>query len=112
MEAAEINTAILESYDWNFEKAIDAQQNLIMQVGSKYRPLEDLEGIFKHHKDWEKLETLLTKGVVYGFDKDKVYTEDMQKSDLAFEMKKENSKNTHGLKDIIMVNYTKEITRA
>ena len=112
LEAAQINTAILERFDWNFEKAIDAQHNTIMQAGSEYRPLEDLESIFKHHKDWEKLKVLLTKGVVYGFDKDKVYTEEMRKSDLANEMKKGNSKSTHGLEDVIMKNYTKEITRA
>ena len=111
LEAATINTAILKSYDWNFEKAIDAQQNSILQVGSEYRPLEDLEDIFSHHKDWKKFETLLTKGVEYSFDKDKVYTEEMRKSDLANEMKKGNSKNTHGLEEVIMANYTKEIVR-
>ena len=77
LEAAEINTAILKKYDFNFQKAIDAQCNTIMHVGSEYRPLEDLECIFEQHKDWEKFKTLLTKGVVYGFDKDKVYTEEM-----------------------------------
>ena len=112
-EAAKINTEILKRHDWNFQKAIDTQENSIMQAGSEYRPLDDLECIFKHHKDWEKLKVLLSKGVVYGFDKNsKEYSGDTQKSDLAAQLKKGNSKSTKGCEKIIHKNYKKEITRA
>ena len=112
LEAAKINTEILKSHDWNFQKAIDAQENSIMQAGSEYRPLDDLECIFKYHKDWEKLKILLSKGVVYGFDKNKEYSEETRKSDLAAQLKKGNSKSTEGCEEIIHENYKKEITRA
>ncbi len=56
------------------------------------------------------MKILLTKDVNYRFDKDKVYTEEMQKSYfVAHEMVKGNSKSTKGQEDI-MVKYTKEIT--
>ena len=112
MEAAKTNTEILKAHDWDFAKAIASQENTIMQAGSEYRPWEKLEPLLKYHKDWEKMKSILTDGVTYGFDKDIEYTEETRMKDVEKAVQKGNNKSAQGCKDIIMSNYNKEVIRA
>ena len=45
--------------------AIQAERGTTMWYGSEYRPIHQLEGIFKLHKDWEYLKNQLQKGAAY-----------------------------------------------
>ena len=71
--AAAHNTKILENHDWDMEKAINAVNNTILEPGSEFHPIVDLEDIFKHHESWEKFKVIATEGVKYKFEDDVEY---------------------------------------
>ena len=73
--AAAHNTKIIEDHDWDMEKAVNAVNNTILEPGSEFCPIVDLEDIFKHHEDWSKFKVIATEGVKYKFDESMEYEE-------------------------------------
>ncbi len=61
-EAAEKKFMILKKYDFDLEKAINAQKSSLLGYGSEFRPSQTLRRIFKHHPLWERMERLLIVG--------------------------------------------------
>jgi hypothetical protein len=61
-EAAEKNSMILKKYDFDLEKAINAQKSSLLGYGSEFKPPQTLRRIFKHHPLWERMERLLIEG--------------------------------------------------
>jgi hypothetical protein len=61
-EAAKKNFMILKKYDFDLEKAINAQKSSPLGYGSEFRPPQTLRRIFKHHPLWERMERLLIEG--------------------------------------------------
>ncbi len=53
---------ILKKYDFDLEKAINAQKSSPLGYGSEFRPPQTLRRIFKHHPLWERTEHLLIEG--------------------------------------------------
>ncbi len=58
-EAAAKNFIILKKYNFDLEKAIDAQKSSPLGYGSKFRPPHTLRRIFQHHPLWARMEHLL-----------------------------------------------------
>lgn len=111
--AAAHNTKILEDHEWDMEKAIKAVNNTILEPGSEFRPIVDLEDIFKHHVSWEKFKVIATDGVKYKFEDDIEYDEKTRASDVKHQIKTGNNKSakTKEMEPIIQKNYTKEVER-
>ncbi len=61
-EATKKNFRILKKYDFDLEKAINAQNSSPLGYGSEFRPPQTLRRIFKHHPLWERMECLLIGG--------------------------------------------------
>ncbi len=61
-EAAKKNFMILKKYDFDLEKAINAQKTSLLGYGSEFRPPQTLRRIFKHHPLRERMEHLLIEG--------------------------------------------------
>ncbi len=61
-EAAKKNFMILKKYDFDLEKATNAQKSSPLGYGSEFRPPQTLRRIFKHHPLWERMGRLLIKG--------------------------------------------------
>ena len=111
--AAAHNTKILEDHDWDMEKAVNAVNNTILEPGSEFRPIVDLEEIFKHHEDWSKFKVIATEGVKYKFDESMEYDEKTRLADVKHQLKVGNNKSatTEEMAPIIQKNYTKEVER-
>ena len=112
-KAAAHNTKILENHDWDMEKAINAVNNTVLEPGSEFRPIVDLEQIFKHHEDWDKFKVIATEGVKYKFEDEDEYDEETRASDVKHQIKTGNNKSakTKEMEPIIQKNYTKEVER-
>ncbi len=61
-EAAKKNFMILKKYDFDLEKAINAQKSSLLGYGSEFRPPQTLRRIVKHHPLWERMEHLVIEG--------------------------------------------------
>ena len=111
--AAAHNTRILEDHDWDMEKATNAVNNTILEPGSEFRPIVDLEDIFKHHEDWSKFKVIATEGVKYKFEESMEYDEKTRIADVKHQIKVGNNKSalTEEMAPIIQKNYTKEVER-
>ena len=64
-EAAQFNVNILKRVNYNMCDAIQAERGSTMWYGSEYRPVAQLERLYRHHKDWQYFRTQLEKGATY-----------------------------------------------
>ena len=65
LEAAKHNTMILEKFDYDLEKAIQAQGSTNLSMGAELRPSNQLEPLLRHHPNFKKLEEIVQQGVIY-----------------------------------------------
>jgi hypothetical protein len=61
-EAAAKNFLILKKYDFDLEKAINAQKSSQLGYGFKFRSPHTLRRIFHHHPLWARMQRLLING--------------------------------------------------
>ena len=60
--SAQHNDKILESCDFDFEKAFKTQKGKNIYYGSEFRPTNILSILLKYHRDWKRLESTLLNG--------------------------------------------------
>ena len=64
-EAAAWNAKVLESYDNDYQKAVENQPNTTISPGSEFRAVEHIEKIWGHREDWENIKDTLMNGCSY-----------------------------------------------
>jgi hypothetical protein len=60
-EAAENNAKVLEKYDSDLERAIQAQRGSPVGYGSEFRPKDQLVQLFSLHPCWPRMKSILTR---------------------------------------------------
>ena len=65
LEAAQLNSEVLKKYEYNFEKAVAGENNSILTPGTEFRKVENIEKIWKHRENWEKIKSILINGCTY-----------------------------------------------
>lgn len=109
--AARHNCKILANHNWDMHKVLNAFPDTCLQAGSEFRPIEDLEPLFKYHVDFQKLKTICTEGAKYSFKHDLIYSDDTRRSDLLAAIKKGNNKSAQNQEDnsTLQAHYAKEV---
>ena len=64
-EAALHNSKILESHEYDLERAIQSQGFTHLSMGSELRPVTQLEPLLRHHPYWPELKQIALHGVDY-----------------------------------------------
>lgn len=89
--AREHNSKILEDYDYDFQRCMDAIDISVIHPGSEFRDPELLEPILKNHPDWPVLKAIMKTGVDLGLDKELKRDEETRERDFEEALKKGNS---------------------
>ena len=63
--AAEWNSKVLKSYNYDYAQAVADQPFSIVTPGSEFRDVAHIKMIWKHRQNWKQLESIITKGVSY-----------------------------------------------
>lgn len=63
--AAKTNLEILQRYDMDLGKALEAQPFSTLTIGSEFRPTPVLEPLLQHHPLWPRMKSWLNHGIVY-----------------------------------------------
>ena len=69
------NAKILKEHDFDLAKVLDRYSNTVFNPGTEFRPVLALQKLLGKHKDWPKLQNIITSGVRYGFKNDLKYIE-------------------------------------
>ena len=64
-EAAKRNSAILQKFKYDYAKVVESCSNTILTPGSEFRPVTELNSIWKHNRDWTKVKKILSEGIDY-----------------------------------------------
>ena len=56
------NLAVLEKYEFNLGKALEAQRDSPLGPGKEFRPVDVLSAVFSHHPLWSRMKEILTSG--------------------------------------------------
>ena len=64
-EAANWNAKVLESYDNDYQKAVENQTNTTISPGSEFRAVEHIEKIWKRRENWNEINDTLQNGCTY-----------------------------------------------
>ena len=64
-DSIERNDIIFESLDYDFEKVTNANINTIITPGIEFRTQQTLTKIWKYHKDWKLISSILFNGADY-----------------------------------------------
>ena len=67
-EAAEKNMCVLNKYDTNLERAIQAQNDSPLVYGSEFRCVRPLESLFYSHPNWRRMQLILGSGSEWTLD--------------------------------------------
>lgn len=65
IQAAEWNSKVLKSYQYDYEKAVSAQPFSMVTPGSEFRDIQHIQMIWKYRENWIKLHDIITQGVTY-----------------------------------------------
>ena len=64
-EAKQLNASILQSFDWDITKAIQAQPNSLVSFGSEFRSQNELDKLLSFHPLWTDFKEILTNGATF-----------------------------------------------
>ena len=90
-EAAAHNTTVLEAYDFDLAKVIDASPGSHISYGSELRPAWQLAPLLRHHPTWDEFHDDMLYGIEYPFAKE--ITEETRKTQLQANMERGNHKS-------------------
>ena len=111
LEASNHNGKILRSCNYDYEKILEKQKDTNIYYGSEFRQVYKLRELLHLHRDWNRLETFLTKGTDTVF---KHVDDDIIKKDCEENMKRGNHKSSSkSLKEVEFVKkqYGKEVSK-
>ena len=91
LEAAQLNSEVLKKYEYNFEKAVAGENNSILTPGTEFRKVENIEKIWKHRENWEKIKSILINGCTYPLQNEQ--DEETRKKDLEAMVTRGNHKS-------------------
>ena len=63
--AAAKNSEIFKAQDYDFTKVTTSQNNTVITPGAEFRSTDTLKLIWKHHKDWIKIKSIIQIGCDY-----------------------------------------------
>jgi hypothetical protein len=66
-ESLEHNSAMIASYDYDFERFLGAHQETTLGFGSEFRPLQQLERVLGPHANFPFFRRILEDGMGYSF---------------------------------------------
>ena len=64
-KSAKWNAKLLKRCNHNLIKLLEKEHHTMMQPGSKFRTVETLEPLFRHHKLWPMMKAIIESGVEY-----------------------------------------------
>ena len=67
-EATKQNLAVLEKYDYNLGRALEAQQDSPLGPGKEFKPPDVLESVFGLHPLWQRMKDFLNDGSKWPLD--------------------------------------------
>ncbi len=105
-EAATKNLCILDRFDRNLQKAIDAQPNTSISYGSEFRAPETLTPLLKHHPNWDRFQKLLTHGSIWPLTP---ITEESRQHDLQLAIEFGNHKGAKADPELLRQLITKDV---
>ena len=112
-EAAKHNDQLLKKHNYDMAEVLRTYDNTVLHPGTEFRHVEVLRKLLGQHKDWPKLEKIITTGIQYGFRDDIHYSESQRTTDIKASIQRGNNKSAldpiH--KEFILKNYTKEVER-
>ena len=62
LEAAKHNAKLIESSEFDIDRAIRNQPDTTVSYGSEFRPAHILQKLLEHHEDWNRAKDILEKG--------------------------------------------------
>ena len=65
-EVADHSAKILKEHDFDIAKVLEKYNNTVFHPGTEFCPVQSLEKLLRKHKDWPKLEKIITSGIRYG----------------------------------------------
>ena len=89
--AAEANTKLLQSFDYNVHNASQATPNSTLTYGSEFRPTAFLHLLFRHHHHWPLIRNIIENGVTYPVTP---IPEETRLSDIDYQLQRGNHKST------------------
>lgn len=90
-EAMRKNLELLREFDYDLDAISKHYANSTIGYGMEFRPVPDLEKIYRKHPSWNKMKTYMTEGVSFHFDWE--LTEADRKEDLELAMEYGNHKS-------------------
>ena len=109
--AAEFNSKILASCNFDYEELLSKQKNTTISYGSEFRPMNVLFKLLKFHKDGERIRSVLSKGTdtfILPLEEEKIKEDCM--ADIERGNHKSASKSKDGI-DFVHKTYTKEVNK-
>ena len=107
-DAANWNAKVLDSYNNDFDEAIEHQKGTVLQPGSEFRTIEKLATIWKIRENWPQIEESITKGCIYPLKKGNT-DEKTRLKDLKAMIKRGNNKSA--LRPCAEIAFEKDVNR-
>jgi hypothetical protein len=107
-EAAIHNAIVLEQFNYDIAKAINAQSSSQVMFGSEFRSTTDLEPLLSDHPHWTKLKKILLKGATFPLQQ---ISSDQRKMDLIFHKERGNHKSAEKNNSVLSKLIQDDITR-
>ena len=107
-DTAKYNTKILKRYKYDLVKAFKKEQGTMLEPGSEFRTHTSLEPLLSNHKNWRKMQQIISKGITYTLED---LPEDERKRDVASMVMRGNhpSASDQANEATLLKNYEKEV---
>ena len=108
-DAAKFNTKLLKRHKYDLEVALEKEDGTMLEPGSEFRAVEQIESLFQKHELWPKMQSIVDKGITYQLDS---ITEKERRADLKHMIARGNHKSASSPENItsLLKNYEKEVS--
>ena len=70
LATAKHNYSILEQYNLNYRRAVQANKSSTIKLGSEFRGIDCIQSLWNHRFDWKKIKQTIHKGIKYSLKPD------------------------------------------
>ena len=96
-DAAKFNTKLLKRHKYDLEVALEKEDGTMLEPGSEFRAVEQIESLFQKHELWPKMQSIVDKGITYQLDS---ITEKERRADLKHMIARGNHKSASSPENI------------
>ena len=107
-EAARYNLHLLREAKYDLQKICNEGKRSILKFGSEFKPVHELDKLFKFHPRWHRLQKILTRGVDFHLER---IDDDLRRKDLMAAIARGNHKSAQINNEFLSNALEKEISQ-